>query len=707
MQPKEWIGDSFVRLMMISDLYRNSLLQIPGLGQFFFRVLLRREFILTMVLLCLGMIASPQQTGLKSRPEIESLLENLFSEDETKDMEQLLNELQIILDHPLDINQAGETELASLQFLDPVQIKALLDYRSQFGKIFSEYELASVPGFNEKLARLTAYFVIFDQGKIIHRGQYPHHELLARSGRLIETQAGYKDPAKYEGSPLQLYLRYRYTSSALGAGFTAGKDAGESFFRSSNKNGFDYYSGFLQFKSKKEKWSFMLGDYNIQFGQGLVAWQGFSLGKSAESTRIGNFSQGIKPHTSSDENSHMRGVAASIHSGRFQFSAFFSLNDFDANIIQVDGARAFSSFQTSGYHRTASEIQDKNSVTALTAGGNIRYEAERFSLGMTGTHVRYEYPLVRDQESYNQFLFQGTEVSNLSLDYRYGINRLYVFGELAANLKQGLASTTGLMYQPFDRMELLSVFRSIGRRYSSPFASAFAEGSQVNDENGLYLGIRFLPVAKISLNMYADFFRFNRVKYTTVSAGSGREFLFQLNFVPSKEWQVYGRYFYECKPVKVSGTYSRQNVEQLRQSLRFNLVGELSPRVTVKTRFEQSFFRHDHYSTGFFVSQDLGYHPEKWPLNMWGRIAYFKTGDYDSRIYSYENDLLYLFSVPALYGEGVRSYLTGKVKICEKIELWYKLSRTWFFGVQSISSGDSMIEGNKRTEVKFQIRFRI
>ena len=667
----------------------------------------RYLYIILALLLIPATKGISQQADMNLRLEVESLLENYFSEDETKNVEQLLNELQVILEHPLDVNKAGKSELAALQFLDPVQINALLDYREKFGKILSEFELASIPGFDEKLARLIGYFVLFDQEKSFHRAPSVHHEALARTIRLVEKQAGFKEPKKYEGSPERLYFRYHYTSSFLRAGFTGEKDAGESFFRASNKKGFDFYSGFAQMSSENEKWTALLGDYVVQFGQGLVAWQGFSLGKSAESSRIGNFSQGFKPYTSSDENNFMRGMAIGMNTGRFRFTSFLSFKNFDANISRVDGQNVFTSFQTSGYHRTASEIEDEKSVQALTAGGNIRYEGEQISLGLTGIHVNYQYPLIRDDEPYSQFLFQGEQVTNLSVDYRYGINRLYAFGELATNLKQGLASTTGMMYQPVDKVELSSVFRMIGRRYSSPLASSFAEGSQINDENGLYIGARILPVARISMNMYMDFFRFNRIKYTTASAGSGREFLFQMNYTPDKNWEMYGRYLYECKPVKVSGVYSKKNIDQLRQSIRVNVTGEISPCLTVKTRFEQTFFRHDHYSWGFLVSQDLGVHPEKWPANFWWRIAYFKTGDYDSRIYCYENDLLYQFSVPSLYGEGVRSYLTGKVKICEKVELWYKLSRTWFSGIQSISSGNSLILGNKRTEVKFQIRFRI
>lgn len=35
-----------------------------------------------------------------------------------------------------------------------------------------------------------------------------------------------------------------------------------------------------------------------------------------------------------------------------------------------------------------------------------------------------------------------------------------------------------------------------------------------------------------------------------------------------------------------------------------------------------------------------------------------------------------------------------------------KVSRSWFIDAESIGSGYSQIEGNQRTEVKFQLRFK-
>ena len=54
--------------------------------------------------------------------------------------------------------------------------------------------------------------------------------------------------------------------------------------------------------------------------------------------------------------------------------------------------------------------------------------------------------------------------------------------------------------------------------------------------------------------------------------------------------------------------------------------------------------------------QDLSYRFRKIPVSVWFRYCIFKTDDWDSRLYTYENDLLYSFSIPALSGEGNRTY---------------------------------------------------
>ncbi|MGQ7869578.1 helix-hairpin-helix domain-containing protein [Sunxiuqinia sp. sy24] len=661
-------------------------------------------FLLLGVWLSSVLVAQPSDFDLYA--ELEGLVESVLAENENADVEQLMAELQQMKENPFNINQAGREDFQRLYFLSAMQIDQLLRYREQYGQIFTPFELNTIEGFDPKLIQVLQAFVVFGDTEIESPSFWARQELMIRAIRLVEEQKGFKEPAKYEGSPEKLYLRYRFSSANIRAGLTSEKDAGESFFRGSNPKGFDYYSGFVNVGLGQEKHQLYLGDYLVRFGQGLTAWQGFSLSKSAEVSRVGKFNQGIRAYSSTDENNYLRGLATSFSMQNWTWHTFVSYKNFDANRDSIDGEAVFTSFQSSGLHRTESEIEDKNSVSGLTTGVNLNYAGKHFSVGLSGIHFRYELPLARKEAAYNLFLFEGKQLSNLGLNYQWGMNRYFFFGEAGCSSGGGLATIHGVQANPADAVEYSMIYRNISKKYQAPLAGAFTEGSQVNDEQGLYLGVVVRPAAKLSLRMYADFFEHRWVKYTTVAPARGREYLVQGSYQLSNKWEVYSRYFNERKPVKVSGAYTKMNLDQTRQKLRVHVSGALSERFFLKSRIEWVWYEHDETADGWLVYQDFGYKSVQNKTNWWLRLAYFKTDNYDSRVYAYENDLLYQFSVPAFYGEGIRFYLNGKVKICENVEGWIKASRSWFLGVNSIGSGYSQIDGNQRTEVKFQLRFK-
>ena len=659
------------------------------------------------LILCLfTKLAIGQLAGFNLQAELETLIESVVENDENANVDQLLDELQLMQENPLNINQANRNDLQRLYFLTSLQIANLLDYRQQYGQIYSPFELNSIPGFDPKLIQVLQAFVVFGEQESRAVKFRSQQEMMVRATRLIEKQKGFQEPRKYEGSPEKLYVRYRYSSTKMNVGFTSEKDAGESFFQGANPAGFDYYSGFVNFDFNQGKQQLFLGDYLVRFGQGLTVWQGFALSKSAEVGNVAKFNQGIRSYSSSDENNFLRGVATSFSFGKFRWHTFVSSKKFDANRDSLEDSAVFTSFQTSGLHRTESEIEDKNSVSGTTVGTNICYSGEQFTLGLTGVHFRYELPLERSDYDYNLFLFEGKQLTNLGLNYQWGMNRYYLFGEGAWSSTNGWATLHGMQANPADQLELSVIYRAIGKKYNAPLAGAFTEGSKVNDEHGFYVGAVVRPIANVSLRFYADFFEYRWIKYTTAAPAKGQEYLAQMSYKLTDKWDVYSRYFYERKPVKSNGEHTKINLDQIRQKLRIHLNGALGRQFFLKSRVELSWYQQEQTSAGWLFFQDFGYRARQNLSNWWLRLAYFNTDDYDSRIYAYENDLLYQFSVPALYGEGLRFYLNGKVKVCEKIDFWVKASRSWFIGVESIGSGYGQIDGAKKTEVKFQLRFK-
>jgi hypothetical protein len=86
-----------------------------------------------------------------------------------------------------------------------------------------------------------------------------------------------------------------------------------------------------------------------------------------------------------------------------------------------------------------------------------------------------------------------------------------------------------------------------------------------------------------------------------------------------------------------------------------------------------------------------------------GRFSWFKTDGYNSRLYAYENDVLYAFSIPALYGKGIRTYLNFRQNFTEKLTLWLKVAATHRF---SEVEGENTTEAITKSELKVQLRYQ-
>ena len=87
------------------------------------------------------------------------------------------------------------------------------------------------------------------------------------------------------------------------------------------------------------------------------------------------------------------------------------------------------------------------------------------------------------------------------------------------------------------------------------------------------------------------------------------------------------------------------------------------------------------------------------------RLQYFYTGGYNSRIYAYESDVLYSFSIPAFFDKGFRYYINLNYDVNKHLSFWLRWAGTIYQDKNSIGSGLDEISGNKRTELKLQARY--
>jgi hypothetical protein len=115
------------------------------------------------------------------------------------------------------------------------------------------------------------------------------------------------------------------------------------------------------------------GDYQAQFGQGLILGSAFGIGKSAEAvTTIRRPTIGFMPYTSLYEAGYFRGAAVSYAiNNRIIIHGMFS-SRWRGGTLQSDsvfGVNTISSLNETGLHRTPSEIANRNTLQEKNLAG--------------------------------------------------------------------------------------------------------------------------------------------------------------------------------------------------------------------------------------------------------------------------------------------------------------------------------------------------
>ncbi|MEX2597573.1 MAG: helix-hairpin-helix domain-containing protein [Salibacteraceae bacterium] len=665
---------------------------------------------------------------------IELVSENL--EAEGLDFTTLLEDLNYFFEHPLNLNRADRNEFRRLGFLSEIQIEAIIRHRDETGRIMTELELQGIEELDMEIIRAILPFVRVSGGYDVKRitwsglKEEASHEAFIRYQRVIEPMEGYKPISeeelaenpnrRYFGSPERIYARYRFRYlKNISAGITMEKDAGEAFFGSTQPKGFDYYSAHFYIAERGFLKKAIIGDYQAQFGQGLTFWSGLAFGKSADIASIKRSARGITPYVSADENNFMRGAATTLAFGPVEFTSFFSYKNVDATIITPDtldledGALVsqFSSFQLSGIHGTSNQLAGKDAISEMNTGGHLRYERPGISLGLTGIYTQYggdytpSVQLYRSLEPINNSFFIG------GFDYQLLYKNIMVFGENSLRLDGGTAFLNGAMIS-LDRNFDISLFhRDFSPQYSNLRSNAVSESSRNVNEKGLYIGSSAKFGSRWKLTGYFDVFRFPWMRFRTDAPSEGKEYLTQLEYRASRRFKVYARYRMEEKFENINE--SEQAIRPIgsltRQWYRFNLSYDVSKTFSIRNRVELTHVNLSNGTTenGWLIYQDIIWKPQ-WPAKYQLKLRYtmFDTESYQSRIYAYENDVLYSFSVPAYYHRGNRAYLIFGYDISRWSDLTIRFAQTFYANRETSGSGLNTIDGPTRSEVKVQYRVK-
>lgn len=677
--------------------------------------------ILVIIFFLLG-ISFPHLCAQSSPTEewIESLLAN-NEEDIDLDLNTILDQIYYYQEHPLNLNKASREDFEELFFLTDIDIQNILNHKITYGNFLDPLELQSVRGLTIEKIKLL-HELTFTGNSLdsqINRGilRDQSHELYLKWRRILEPQRGFSNEHSnpFLGDPNKLYMRYRYMAGKkIQLGFTAEKDAGEEFFRGSNPYGFDFYSAHLSINNPTRYISkLIVGDYSVSLGQGLIAFMGFGAGKSTQVMRVKNRTQALRPYTSVSEFNFMRGAAAELKLHKnIDLIVFGSHRNRDAN-FQMDTLdnnefTRFTSLPLDGFHRTQNEINKKNQITLADAGLSLKYRSRNLTINTNTVYSQFSSAIDQPTALYRKFSSLQPIYFNNSIDYGYIWKNINIFGEVATDKEGDLATVQGLIMGLDRNLEISLVYRNLQKDYHSIYSNAFTESSLAQNEEGIYMGMIWRFNRKLNMHAYMDLFRHPWLRFRVNAPSYGREYFLRFNYIEKRKSDTYVQYFFEQKEQTLTNNDKiRPVVTTTRHRFRIHSGYKINPVIELRSRVEFSIFNKDNTnSRGFMAYQDIIFKPENIPLSVSARYAIFDTDNYDSRIYAFENDLLFEFSIPAYFNRGSRTYLNLRYRINRNLTAECRIAQTFINNQESIGSGLDEIAGNKRTDVKAQLRFK-
>lgn len=638
------------------------------------------------------------------------------------DYTNLFEELSYFYEHPLNLNNARVEELRELYLLTDVQIASLQEHIKNYGTLRSIYELQAIDQFDLETIRNISFFVTVSPVLSLKDfslktfSKELRHDVFLRYKRVLETQAGFipdeeTGTAPFVGSPDYMYTRYTAQfRKSFRAGFTLEKDPGESL-----QNGPDFRSFHVMYSGNTWLRKVVIGDFQALFGQGITFWNGLAFGKSPFVLNIKKNALGLRQYSSVQEGNFLRGGGATVGFGRFELTSFYSTKKIDAGVDLVSDStftddEVITSMPLGGLHRTENEIDQKNRLHENIYGGNLKYTKGTFSAGFTAVRTEFDFPSIWDGDLYQKFDFTGYDNLTAGIDYQAVVKNTNLFGEVSRSQNGGMALMQGLVASLHQNFALSAVYRNYDRDYQNLRTNAFGENNtSASNEKGLFVGIQTSLTSKITLTAYSDLVQFPWLAYRIDAPSAMTDYLAQLNYKPDKKHDFYIRYRRKVKEQNSADediliTYP---VNTLQENWRIHGVYQAHPNVQLKTRAEWTSFSKDgDKETGFLIYQDISYKKIGSKATFTARYALFDTQGWNSKLYAFESDVLYAFSILPYAYKGSRIYGMLKLDVARGLDVWLRYA-TWIYTDRNvISSGNTAISGNTKSDVHIQLRYQ-
>jgi len=632
---------------------------------------------------------------IKISETIVSIAEDLAADESDPEAVSLyIDQLRELADNPIKINSAGEGEISKLFFLSDFQVKALADYIRTSGKIISVFEIANIPGFDKESAETIIPFISLETISGTNSAPFRWRNTFITN---ISYKPGPEDTSS-SGSMVRILTKYKFTAGSISGGITAEKDPGEKFI-SGNPPLPDFISAHIAYNGSGFIKRFIIGDFSARFGQGTNVNTGIRTGLTLSAPGFMAARNEIRPYTSTDENNFFRGVAAEFGVKNLGVTLFYSVNSLDATIESLSdySGTYVKSFYQSGLHNSSSLMLKKDVLYDLSYGINVSYNFNNLRVGAAFSNDRLSLPVnPQGNNLQNVFDFTGDNNSVYTLYYNTLIKKMIFYGDVSVNPSFKHAIVQGVSLRPSDRLNINILYRFYEAGFTVFHGKGPGSRSANGNEQGTLGNFNFEAAKHLFISGGVDIQYFPWLKYRCSSPSWGIRKELRAMFLPTEKLSVEALYNYRLTTTDGPETIGIPVLKEIvTRGIKGYVKYSLYDYLTIGSRIDYKVVNPSG-SKGMLLSQDIVCRLSRIPVTIWMRYCLYKTDDWDSRIYVYENDLLYSFSIPALSGEGSRSYIMIKWDISDSAEIRLKYGLT--------SNLISRSEYEENDELKFQIK---
>jgi DNA uptake protein ComE-like DNA-binding protein len=671
---------------------------------------MRHSFLSMLIFLATTAAKAQEQKSNDTMKASDNVQWEKIFESETEDEENTysIDELEQFEDNPLDLNTASLEELHCIPAMTNLAASRIIA-RREYALFTSLNELANIDGISQEML---SFIRLFARVKKTKEKSNLKGIFLNRTSAEIEKRKGYLNNAYYD-SPMRILNKFHISIgneeahltsviSKVDIGILTEKDPGERSLK-------DYSSCYGCISIPGLSSQLIIGNYQIEAAEGLIFWRSSAFLKGSDVIAPARKNgRGLHPYVSTNENSFFQGVAFSMDLNLLQLHLFYSDRPVNA---AIDTLGQISSIDQTGLFRTENELRKKNSTRETIMGCRSTANIfEGLKLGGTAYRTQFKDLLILKNENditTNKLWMHGIDVS-------YTNDKIDLFTEIAVDRSDKAAIIGGLIYEPTTSLSISLVARNYPFGFQSIHGNAFGEtGRQVQNENGVYIGIRTHLIDWLWISTYYDQFNHPQSTKFIPIPSHGNDFLALAEIAPANECNFTIRFKRKelLTAIDENDLYGRMTKKvstRVQENYRFTNEIILSSPVSLLNRIEWIKVMYtgvNKWEQGLLISHTVKF-TVLHSLTVRARVAIFETDSYDSKIYEYEDDLTRVSLNPALYGRGLRWYLTNRCNVFKNVDISIKYSQTIKDGVKSIGSGLDEIEGNTQSLLSLQVYVR-